>query len=360
MTEAGLDALIAYSVGNQPGPTGFLSGYEPRFGFRDIAVVIVIPGAAWRLFAYAYWDRPADQAWIEDVVVEPNLGALAAKIAAAVPASAKRVGVAGYLFFPAMLAAAIRSVRPGAELVDASSLLTDAARIKTAAEIALLRECAKQTDAGLRAFLAGVRLGADERSIALGVERAMVMAGAERLAFPVLLFSGSLVETGIGFPAAAPLTAGRQVNIVCGALNGNYKMDLGRVTTVGAPAPAMRSVMDAAAAMHAAMLRAVRPGVTADAIARAGVDARHDRGMDEWEYSGGAPGYAGHGIGCWLDEPPTLKLGESTSIDPGMVLILEARLARTGHGGATITDPILVTAQGAERLSSVPIVTWAG
>jgi Xaa-Pro aminopeptidase len=38
--------------------------------------------------------------------------------------------------------------------------------------------------------------------------------------------------------------------------------------------------------------------------------------------------------------------------------VLEARLGREGHGGATITDPVLVTKGGAERLSTVALRTW--
>jgi hypothetical protein len=35
--------------------------------------------------------------------------------------------------------------------------------------------------------------------------------------------------------------------------------------------------------------------------------------------------------------------------------LLEARLARPGGGGMTITDRIVITNEGAERLSGVPI-----
>jgi len=83
-----------------------------------------------------------------------------------------------------------------------------------------------------------------------------------------------------------------------------------------------------------------------------------DRGMNDWAYRFGAPGYTGHGIGCWLDEPPRLRAGEDGVLAEGMVLVLEARLGREGHGGATLTDPVLVTRTGNERLSRVPIRTW--
>ncbi len=359
LQRAGLDMLIAYSVGNQLGPAGYLCGYEPRFGQRDVSLFVLVPGGQATLIAYAYWDDPAARTWVDDVVVQPSLASIATVLAGLVPPAAKRVGIAGYLFFPATLASAIQTARPGCVLQDATPLVMDVARIESPAEIQILRECARMTDAGVRAFLKGVRAGADEREIALDVERAMVMDGAERLAFPVLLFSGRQVKVGIGFPSERRLADGEQVNLVCGALHRGYKMDIGRVTTVGEPSSEALAVMEAAAEMHAAMLSTVRAGAPIDAVARAGVDVVRARGLEDWTYRGGPPGYAGHGIGCWLDEPPMLKLGDEGPLENGMVLILEARLARPGHGGAHITEPILVTRGGAERLGSVPIVTWS-
>jgi Xaa-Pro aminopeptidase len=350
--------LIAYSVGNQAGPAGFLSGYEPRFGQRDVSIVTVATGRSPKLFAYAYWDRPAEQTWIEDVTVESDLAALATKVAAAVPSAARRIGVAGHLFFPVMFASAIHAAHPGVELVDAGALLMELGRIKSPAEIEILRECARMTDAGVLAFLSGVRPGADEREIAIDVERAMLEAGAERPAFPVLIFSGAQAEVGIGYPSSRPLAIGQQVNIVCGALHRTYKMDIGRATTVGAPGRDARRLLETAAEMFTAMLGTVRPGVAAETVAAAGTRVRSERGMDEWAYRNGPPGYAGHAIGCWLDERPTIKAGERTSLEPGMVLILEARLGRPDAGGAHITEPIVVTSTGAERLGSTPIACW--
>jgi len=214
------------------------------------------------------------------------------------------------------------------------------------------------TDAGVSAFLDGAREGADERELGLAVEAAMVRAGADRVAFPPLIFSGPRVETGIGFPARRRLDRGDQINIVCGALLEGYNMDIGRVTTVGAPSSQTCAVMETAGQMLDAMLASARPGAAIASIGAAGVDVIRARSMDDWIYPFGAPGYAGHGIGCWLDEPPRLRTGEDGQLAAGMVLILEARLGRAGQGGATITDPVVVTETGIERLSKIPIGTW--
>ena len=358
--EAGLDALIAFSATNQRGASAFLTGYEPRFGPKDVAVVVLIPGGSATFIGYAYWDEIRAMPWLDEVIVKADLLAIGRLIAERLPRGAKRVGIAGHMLFPAIFASAIAEARREARLEDATGLLMNLAVIKSASEIEILRDCAAMTDSGVSAFLAGAREGADEREIGLAVETAMVRAGADRVAFPPLVFSGPRVETGIGFPAPRRLVHGDQINIVCGALYQSYNMDIGRVTTIGPPSPEMRRVMDTAGEMLEAMLATARPGAPVAAIAAAGVDVVRARDMNDWSYSFGSAGYAGHGIGCWLDETPRLRTGEAGNVVSGMVLVLEARLGRPGRGGATITDPVLVTETGVERLSKIPIRTWPG
>jgi Xaa-Pro aminopeptidase len=346
-----LDALIGYSVGNQGGPVAYLAGYEPRFGQKDVAAFVICPGRRYALVLYAYWDLPTLHTWTDDVIVTPNL---AASLHELLPPTAQRIGIAGYQFFPAPLAETLAD----RVLVDATALLMEVARQKSDAEVNLVRISTHQADAGARAFLDGLQVGADERDVAMAVHAAMLQAGADRAAFPVLLFSREQSEVGIGFPAARQLERGDQVNLVCGALYRGYNSDLGRVGFVGQPPPKIRPLLDTALAMHATLLQTTRPGVTVDALAQAGLEIVHARGHDDWLYRFGPPGYCGHAIGCWLDEPPKLRLGDRTPLERNMVLVLEARLGCPGGGGVTITDPVVVTSGGAERLSHVPIKTW--
>jgi Xaa-Pro aminopeptidase len=69
-------------------------------------------------------------------------------------------------------------------------------------------------------------------------------------------------------------------------------------------------------------------------------------------------GYAGHGIGCWYSELPDINTDVADLVEPGMLLILEARLGVPNSVGATITDPVVVTSTGAERLVDLEIRTW--
>lgn len=356
--KAGFDVLIAFTATNLLGPSAYLTGYEPRFGPREVALVVLVPGGRATLITYGYWDEIAPMPWIDEQIVKPNLDEIGRMLAERIPQAATRVGVAGYPLLPAKFAGAIAEARPNAALEDATTFLISLAVVKSPAEVAILRDAARMTDAGVDAFLAGVREGSDETDIALAVDAAMIRAGADRAAFPSLIFSGPRVETGIGFAQRRRPERGEQLNIVVGAERLGYKMDIGRVACSGRPSDAHRTVMDTAVEMLDAMLAVVRDGAPVVAIPDAAARVVRERSMTEWVYRFGVPGYTGHGIGCWLDEPPRLRAGEEGSLASGMVLILEARLGREGGGGATITEPVLVTKSGAERLSRIPLRTW--
>jgi hypothetical protein len=52
LARAGLDALIAYAVKNDPGSVIYLTSYEPSLGLHDVAFLVLAPG---RNPAYACW-----------------------------------------------------------------------------------------------------------------------------------------------------------------------------------------------------------------------------------------------------------------------------------------------------------------
>ena len=71
-----------------------------------------------------------------------------------------------------------------------------------------------------------------------------------------------------------------------------------------------------------------------------------------------ARGFFGHGIGCGYHEPPILNLSSDTPLQENMVLVVESILQVPGSRGAKIEDMFLVTAEGAERLSTLTLRPW--
>src|SRR5437899_6503799 len=98
MERTGLDALIAYSVSNQPGPVAYLGGYETSFGLHDVAFFVIAPNGnpRYALLTNAFWDMPKERTWTDHVSVTSDFGT---RLAELLPGSSKRVGIAGYKFF---------------------------------------------------------------------------------------------------------------------------------------------------------------------------------------------------------------------------------------------------------------------
>lgn len=359
MDQNGFDALLGYSVGNQPGPVAYLSGYELRFGLNDVAYFLYVPGEkpTYALLGNAYWDKIATRTWTDHVFVTSNL---VGELKALLPQSAKRIAVAGFNFLPAPTFNALQAEFPNTQFVDATELLKQVAKIKSAAEMGLVREAMRASDAGARTFLDGVKEGVNERALEAEINKAIIAAGGNGLAFPTFLMSGDKVATSIGFSENRQLVAGEQVNLLCGAHVEGYRVELGRITTVGKPSDAHRRIMETTAEMFEAMLGAVKPGVPAGQVAQASLAVAQKNGLDAYLFKPLNNSSAqGHGMGCWVNEPPYLYPQETTLLQENIALSLEARLCLPDGSGAVITEVVGVTPQGAERFSTVPVRTWA-
>jgi len=358
MDRAGLDALIGYSVGNQRGPAAYLGGYETSLGLHDVTLFVITPKGSPRyaLLTNAYWDKPKERTWPDDIFVTGDFGK---KLAELLPSSIKRLGIAGYKFFPLPIYEALHTALPAARFEDATDLLKEVAKIKSPQEIEIMREVARLSEVGVQAFLDGVKEGIRERLLVDDIERAMIKAGADGLSFPTILMTGSQVVDSIGFASSRSLVKGEQVNILSGALYQGYGDELARVTTIGQPSKKVRAIMEATAEMHEAMQGTVRPGVPAADVAQASIAVARKYGMDSYLFkSFNTSAVQGHGMGCWYQEPPSIYPESKDILETNMLVILEARLGKPGVGGAVITEPWVVTSTGGERLVKLPLRTW--
>jgi Xaa-Pro aminopeptidase len=358
MDRAGLDAFIAYSVGNQPGPAWYLGGYETSMGLHDVTFFVISPKGPPRytLLTNAYWDMPKERTWTEDVIVTSDFGT---KLAELLPSSTKRVGIAGYKFFPLPVYTALHAALPAASWEDATELLKEVAKIKSPQEIEIMREVARLSEVGAKTFLDGISEGANERLIVEDVERAMQKAGAQGLSFPTIFMTGAQLISSIGFASNRALVKGEQVNILCGARYKGYGDELARVTTVGKPQGEVRAIMEITAEMLEAMQKTVHAGVPAAVVAEASLAVAKKHGMDSYMFKSiNNSATQGHGMGCWYQEPPSIFPESKDTLETNMLVILEARLGKPGVGGAIITEPWVVTPTGGERLSKLAIRTW--
>ncbi|HZS34169.1 MAG TPA: Xaa-Pro peptidase family protein [Methylomirabilota bacterium] len=245
----------------------------------------------------------------------------------------------------------LRDALAGAELVDASDLITELRLVKSPAEVAYMRQAGAVMDAGVEAAWAALRPGVRECDVHAAVAAAMYRAGGEHpsVAPPMGTGPRTLTQTH-GAATTREVRAGDPFLLEVGGCVRRYHAVCMRTASVGPPGERMRSIHAALRAATDAGLAAVRPGVATADVARAvhGELARHGysrRGQ-----------HVGYGIG--LGYPPTwidsLRIKETDGhvLREGMTFLLHSGVRAPGEAlYVALGDPVLVTATGAERLT---------
>jgi Xaa-Pro aminopeptidase len=359
LSREGWDALLCYASAIIPGNVRYLSGYETRLRIHDACYLLFVPGATPEvvLFTNASWEHPEEFSWVTDIMVTSAFGQ---EIGARIPATTRRLAVAGYRYLPLQTQEALIGVRPDLKILDGTDSFLRTRMVKSEAEIEVLRRCAEITDFGGRKFLELARLGASERDIAAGVEYAMKIQGSDETSFTTQVGCGARTARVVVYPGDEKLEAGDPVQLDCGATWQGYRGDLSRVAVVGQPSAEYLRMLNATKDMYFQCLDAIRPGVKASDVAKVGIETARRHGLEEFLYRSPnhEPGFMGHGIGCHYSEPPELHPSDQTPIRENMVLVVEPILMKPGVGGVKIEDMVLVTADGTERFSSCPICTW--
>ncbi|MGD1996315.1 MAG: M24 family metallopeptidase [Anaerolineae bacterium] len=266
-------------------------------------------------------------------------------------------------------------------LVDVSPLVLAQRMVKEHREIEATELAAATADAGHAALRQVLAPGRTELELAAEVEVAMRRAGHEGyqpLRHPgargggVLLISGEhltvrgghgLVVTGVGLSPASPYGASKRrvrpgdlVMLDIGATRGGYTADESRTYAVGPVTAAQQALFEVALAAEEAVLAALRPGATMPEV-YAAAEAVVARGAPPHFAPGdlALPGFAGHGIGLELDEPPVIWGRNEADVAAGMVLAVEIEVdVPATWMMAKVEDTVVVENGGSRLLTAAP------
>jgi Xaa-Pro aminopeptidase len=227
--------------------------------------------------------------------------------------------------------------------------------VKDRTEIAAFREAASRLSAVARRVLSDiVRIGRSERDVAADIDYAMRQGGFERPAFDTIVASGPNSALPHARPGPRILAAGDGVVLDFGGVYDGYCVDLTRTVQLAPGDSAFEALFEAVRAAQAAAIAAVRPGVKASAVDGAARDVLAGRGLGDAFVHG-----TGHGLGLEIHEAP--RIGKAGGSEPdealvaGMVFTVEPGAYVPGLGGVRIEDDVLVTEDGCEVLTDVPI-----
>jgi Xaa-Pro dipeptidase len=238
---------------------------------------------------------------------------------------------------------------PGCRLLPAEDVLAEQRLRKDQRELEHMRRAVAVTEAALRLTVRQVGVGMTEREIASLLMVEILQAGGEEMAFSPIVVAGPNSASPHATPTDRPIQPGETVVIDCGATVGGYAADITRTFAIGVLEPELARVYEVVQAANAAGRVAAGPGVPAGEVDHAARAV-----IDEAGYGEHFIHRTGHGLGLETHEPPYIVAGNERPLEPGMTFTVEPGVYLPGRGGVRIEDDVLVTAGGAESLTTFP------
>ncbi len=248
-------------------------------------------------------------------------------------------------------AALLRERHPGTEVRDCSGMIWEARKIKSPAEIDLLRKAGRIGVNAYREILKAVRPGMPESELAALYEYHCRKEGAGDLAYYAIICSAENHPYLHYYKHDRILQDGDFVVMDCGPDLHNYDIDI----TISFPVngkftPRQKDIYEACLAVHEANLSLYRPGLTTQEV-RAGVlEILKKQGHDlERDVFMGLRGGFGHFVGMAVHDVG----GGPAVLEPGMVFANEPLAVYAEEKlGVRVENTVLVTATGCENLTA--------
>ncbi|MFQ3630582.1 M24 family metallopeptidase [Roseiflexus sp.] len=244
---------------------------------------------------------------------------------------------------------ALEQALPGAQFADATPLLSELRMVKERVELEAMRVAVQVIEETLRQTIMQVRAGMRERAIVDLWEHAIRSAGCHP-AFETTVASGPNGANPHHTSGDREVQDGDMVVFDGGAVYQGYVSDITRTFAIGRPSDEMRHVYDLVLAANAAGREAAaQPGATGESI-----DAAARQVIERNGYGSLFIHRTGHGIGLDVHEPPFIVAGNRTPLPVGATFTVEPGIYLRGVGGVRIEDDVVITADGAESLTTFP------
>jgi len=236
-----------------------------------------------------------------------------------------------------------------ADFTDGSEIFAALRSIKDAEEVASMRKAVAVAEAALEATLPMVKIGVTEKDIAGELFLQLIRQGSDTsLPFTPIVSSGPNGANPHAQPSARQLAAGDLLVIDWGAAFDGYVSDITRTFAVGKIDAEAENIHKIVQQANSAGRAAGKPGVSC-----AAVDAATRTVIEEAGYGKFFTHRTGHGIGVECHEEPYMRGDNTQLLEAGMTYTVEPGIYLTGRNGVRIEDDVLVTADGAESLSTM-------
>lgn len=246
----------------------------------------------------------------------------------------------------------LQGLLPGAIFSNASDLMRPLRRIKSADEIAVMREAGKVTEQAFAEVLKQLKQGMTENEICAEVDFQLKRHGAIAPSFTTAMYnSGPNHQLGLGHENQnknKPLIAPVSLLFDFGAAYEGYCYDYGRTVFFGEPTAEAQRIYDTIMASQRAGIAALKAGsATCEQVDRVARQVVADAGYGQYFRH-----RLGHSIGMDVHEPPFLTEGDTTPLQEGMAFTIEPSILIVGGFAARVEDIIIARPDGGEALTS--------
>jgi len=258
------------------------------------------------------------------------------------------------LFLTAHIYEHIVAGLPGAAIEDASGLMDGLRLIKSPLEQDYTRKAAAAADAGTMAAIEALHAGASDYEVSAACHKAMIEAGSEYPGF------GPFIRSTAKHPGEEHTTwqgdifeDGDPVLLEIGAAYRKYQAPMGRLVYVGSAPKAAEEAAELSIRGMAAIVEAVKPGVTVGGVYDAWHAVAEDAGLNDYHRH-----HCGYLVGIGF--PPSWTGGSAVTglrrhgdlvLQSGMAFHLHSWFTETGRGDYFISNCALLTDDGCEILT---------
>jgi Xaa-Pro aminopeptidase len=235
------------------------------------------------------------------------------------------------------------------KLESNNQLIRSLRSIKDETEIKYIQEACRIADKGIEAAAQTIKAGTTERQVAAEAEYAMRRAGSDGTAFETIAVCGTCCAYPHGGVGEITLKEGDFVIIDLGATYRFYRSDITRTFIVGKASQRQTEIYETVKRAQQKAFENIKPHIPAKEIDLVARQIIEDANMGEFFVHN-----LGHGVGLEIHEAPILGPNSSDILEAGNVVTNEPGIYVPSYGGVRIEDTILVTKNGAEKLTKAP------
>lgn len=362
MAEQSIDLLVVYSNRLDPGHVRYLADVE---GINESAAVLVpLKGEPILCSGQACQAWSAHKSRLKDVRILPEVGEVAgteylvgdqgtfADLFGAIKREHKiaKVGTVGTLIFPQIIYSQIEGSFPGAEVVNAEALMFELRFAKSKNEIACMRKAAEILDESFGKAVEKIRPGWTELDIHAEIVSGILKGGAEGTAAawdPMIPSGAERANLCMNKNSLREVKEGEIICLQAGAVYEGLNASLCTPFVLGKIPEEIKKAVNCTYEARKAIIATVKAGVTSREVNAAGKKVLARGG-----YAEHSPYAMVHNIGHLECESPWMAEDKDFVIVEGAVVCLDGFLFRLPWGSFRIEDTIVVTADGADVLTT--------